>query len=240
MYKKARRQLKFVLLLNCSFVLVLFYQNCSPMSTGNTGSGSGSSTSSSTASDTDINTQKAMTILTTKCSSCHDNTMKSGGVDVLNISELLSSGVVVPNEPSLSLLFTQVQSGQMPPGKSLSQAEIQSLFNWIQSGVSATTTPVVTPPVTTPPALAATFSSIKTNILTPKCIGCHSSSSASGGISFSTYASTMNTVVATNPNSSGLYTSTATRKSMPKSGTLLTAAQTAIISQWIMAGAPNN
>jgi uncharacterized membrane protein len=238
MYKKARRQLKFILLLNCSFILVLFYQNCSPMATGNTGSGSGSSSSSSTSSGSDIDTQKAMTILTTKCSSCHDSATKSGGVDVLNINELLARGVVVPNEPSLSVLFTQVQQGQMPPGKSLSQAEIQSLYNWIQSGLN--TTPVSPPPVTPPTTLTATFSSIKANILNTRCLSCHSSSNAAKGISFSTYASTMNTVVATDPSKSVLYTFTAIKKTMPPSGGLLTAAQTAVISQWIAAGAPNN
>lgn len=227
-----RKKLRIMTFMVCGFITMLSYQNCSPLNSKDAGS-------TTASSGQELTNQKAMTILTTRCSSCHDANTKAGGVDVLNIEEMLARGVIVPNEPNLSALFNDIQSGRMPPAKALSQSEMQAVYNWIQDGFKdpqAITTP---PPPTTVP-LAATYNSINTNILKTKCLGCHNSSKSDGGISFSTYTSTMNTVQKTLPLSSALYTAVATRKTMPKSSAALPIEETKAISDWITAGANNN
>lgn len=214
-----------------SLVLISFYQNCSKSYMGNSGA--------SSLSQQDIAQQKAMMVLTTKCSSCHNADMKSGGIDVLNINEMLALGVVIPGEPSLSLVFNQIQSGQMPPSKALAQADVEAVFNWIADGFKGETNP--TPlPTPAPTVLEPKYASIYAKILQPKCLGCHNSGS-SNGVSFSSYTATMNTVQKTLPLSSALYTSVATRRTMPKgSPGSLSTTETKAINDWIAAGALNN
>ena len=233
MYSKIKVKLKIIITLIFGFIVLVAYQNCSG---GKKGGGGGSDEFSSQQA---IVSNKALTLLATKCSSCHDSAIKAGGVDVLNLNEMLAFGVVVPNEPLLSLLFTKVQSGQMPPTKALSISEIQTISDWIQLGFA--TAPVIgTLPVGTVIPLGPTYASIYANILSRRCLGCHNAGNLSGGNSFSTYASTMNTVQRTLPLQSTLYTSTAVRMTMPKSGGALNAAETKAIFDWITAGAANN
>jgi len=215
-----------------SLVLVLSYQNCSNSFVNSSGLSSG-------ITEQDIMQQKAMQVLTTRCSSCHNADLKSGGVDVLSVNDMLALGIVIPGEPSLSLVFTQIQNGSMPPSKPLAQAEVDAVFSWISEGFKDST-PVITPPPPTPTTLEPKYASIYTKILQPKCLGCHNSGS-SNGVSFSSYNATMNTVQKTLPLSSALYTAVATRRTMPKGAPgSLSAAETKAIFDWITAGAANN
>ncbi len=213
-------------------LLSFFYQNCSKPYIN--------SADQASQSQANLIEQKAMVVLTTRCSSCHNADYKSGGVDVLNINEMLASGVTIPGEPSLSPIFSAIQSGRMPPSKFLSQSEIQAVYDWIADG-SKTAAPVTIPNVD--PGLGVllpTFASINKNILQPKCLGCHNSNSTNG-VNFSTYLLTLTTVQKTLPLSSGLYTSVATRNTMPKGNSRsLTAAENKAIFDWITAGALNN
>ena len=63
----------------CSFMLTFFYQNCSKPSLNTLGQ--------SSLTQQDLKEQKAMLVLTTQCSSCHNTEIKSGGIDILNINE---------------------------------------------------------------------------------------------------------------------------------------------------------
>lgn len=229
MHSKIKAKLKLIITLIVGFIVLVAYQNCSGGKKGEDGS-------ESFSSEQAIISNKALTILATKCSSCHDSTIKAGGLNVLNLDEMLALGVVVPNEPLLSVLFTRVQSGQMPPSKSLSVSEIQILSDWIQLGFA--TAPVIgtLPPGTVIP-LAPTYASINANILSRRCLGCHNVANPSGGVSFSTYASAMNTVQRTLPLQSSMYTAVAVRMTMPKSGGALNSAETKAIFDWITAGA---
>lgn len=232
MYSKIKVKFKIITTLIFGGILLIAYQNCSGGKKGDDGA-------QDFSSEQTVVSNRALTILATKCSSCHDSTIKAGGVDVLNLDEMLARGVVVPNEPLLSLIFTKVQSGQMPPSSPLSIAEIQAISDWIQLGFS--TAPVIgTLPGGTVIPLAPTYASINANILSKRCLGCHNAGNPSGGTSFSTYTSTMNTVQRTLPLQSSLYTSTAVRMTMPKTGGALNAAETKAIFDWITAGAANN
>lgn len=235
MYVKLNKKIKLALLIGSSLVTLIFYQNCSKASSDKTQS----SSSATTTAEQEITNSEAMMVLTTRCASCHDSATKAGGVDVLNINEMLATGVVIPNEPSLSVLFAEIQNGRMPPASALSQSEMTAVFNWIQEGFKTPPNVIAPPPPATIP-LAANFNSINTNILKTKCLGCHNAANTQGGVSFSTYVSTMNTVQKTLPMGSSLYTSVAVRMTMPKGGALLSAAETKVIFDWITAGAANN
>lgn len=232
MNQSLKSKIKSVLLLSASFFTVLFYQNCSkPVSQ--------SASSVATLTELDVKQQKALLVLTTKCSTCHNSENPSGGVDVMNVDQLLASGAVVPNEPSLSPLFQAISSGSMPPSKPLAQEDIVAISDWISSYTNSPP-PVALPPGTAVP-LAANYNSISKNILQTKCLRCHSSANSAGGVSFSTYASTSNTVQKTLPLNSGLYTSVAVRNTMPQgAGGSLSAEEKKAIFDWITAGGANN
>lgn len=88
-----------------------------------------------------------------------------------------------------------------------------------------------------------TYTSIRQNLLIPKCVDCHGSVTAYGGVRYDTYAETMKTVILSNTGNRGrLYLSTlAPNPSMPLgSAAKLTPAESAGVASWIDAGAPNN
>lgn len=210
----------------------VLFQNCSmvgaPPSTVNS--------ASSTLSAQQVLESKAFTVIKNRCAGCHQPGNAMGGIDyITNLDSLLYYRLVLPAEPQLSELYNVIQNGKMPPTGSLSTAESKAVYDWIASGI---TTGVAAAP-TPSPTLQSTFASINQLILAPKCLGCHNSASAQGGVSFSTYASTMNTVQAGNPNSSSLYTATSTGR-MPRGSSMLTASELMAIQNWISSGAKNN
>lgn len=235
MYNKLMSKLKLIGLICSVLIIMVSYQNCSPLNSATEQFINGQSV----ANVADSQKSTAMAVLTAKCLSCHSSSSPAAGIDVANVDEMLLSGVIVPSEPSLSPLFTSIQSGTMPPGQALSQFETQAISTWIQDGLK--TPPVIPTPSPSPAVvpLAANFNSININILKPKCLGCHNSTSSAGGVSYSTYITTKNTVQAGLPASSSLYTSTAVAKTMPKAGPLSTA-EIKAINDWIVGGALNN
>ena len=220
------------MILALALLTLSFYQNCAkPISQ--------SSSLASGLSENSIAEQKALTILTTKCSSCHNSTTPSGGVDVLSIDLLLATGAIIPTEPGLSPLFQAISSGSMPPSGALGQQDILAISDWIAK--MQKDTPVNLPPGGIPIPLGPTYGAIFQNILKKDCLGCHNSGNQRGGVSFSTYNATMNTVQKTLPMNSGLYISVAVTNTMPlgAGGSLSTAEKKAIFD-WITAGALNN
>jgi uncharacterized membrane protein len=227
-----KTKIKLVLGLVAGFVVLVSYQNCAkPVSQ--------SSYVVSGLTELDIAESKALQVLTTRCSSCHSADVPSGGVDVLSVDSLLASGAVIPTEPGLSPLFQAVSGGSMPPSKPLAQDEILAISDWITK--MQKDTGVTLPPGQQPLPLGPNYASIYQNVLRVSCLGCHNSGNARGGVSFSTYAATMNTVQRTLPNNSSLYTSIAVRNTMPQgAGGSLSADQKRAIFDWITAGAANN
>jgi mono/diheme cytochrome c family protein len=81
-------------------------------------------------------------IFRAKCGVCHGS---SGGWNAANYDQVMNSGdhapVIVPGDPAASLLVaklegTQLEGGPMPPGQSLSDAEIATIVQWIAAGAS--------------------------------------------------------------------------------------------------------
>lgn len=232
MMKIVKGKIKTVLILIAGLVTVVFYQNCSkPVSQ--------SSYVVSGLTELDIAEQKALMVLTAKCSNCHSADIPSGGVDVLDVNSLLASGAIVPTEPGLSPLFQAISSGSMPPSKPLAQEDIVAVSDWILK--MQKDTGAALPPGTAPLPLGPTYASIYQNVLRVSCVGCHNAGNPRGGVSYSDYNATMTTVQRTLPMSSTLYTSIAVRNTMPQgAGGSLTADQKRAIFDWITAGALNN
>lgn len=67
-----------------------------------------------------------------ECISCHSGPNPPRGYDLSTYQSTMSN--VVAGNPNSSLLYTEVSSGSMPPGGSISQALIQDLSSWIQNG----------------------------------------------------------------------------------------------------------
>jgi hypothetical protein len=81
-------------------------------------------------------------ILTSKCSTCHSQEKRSGGLSLANYSDVLDggrSGVVVRPGSSIKSLIMERLTGEMEPrmpfgGKPLSDADLALIRNWIDEG----------------------------------------------------------------------------------------------------------
>lgn len=95
--------------------------------------------------------------------------------------------------------------------------------------------------------LTPTYSSIRANIFQSRCLGCHSSSSASGGVVLETHETLMHSasshgheiVVPGNAETSHLYV-VVRNGEMPRGGPRLSDAEQQAIRDWISQGAQNN
>ncbi|HEY3788135.1 MAG TPA: DUF1549 domain-containing protein, partial [Urbifossiella sp.] len=82
-------------------------------------------------------------ILVAKCIKCHGGETTKSGLDLRTASSIRQGGDTGPsiaaNDPAKSLLFEQITSGAMPPGKAtkLTTAEIAVIKKWIEGGAPA-------------------------------------------------------------------------------------------------------
>src|SRR5690348_16046918 len=81
-------------------------------------------------------------LFTTHCLKCHGAKERKAGLDLRTlpgIAEGSDSGpILVPGSPDRSLLFKQVATGKMPPGKTkLAPAQVRMLRAWILTGARA-------------------------------------------------------------------------------------------------------
>jgi mono/diheme cytochrome c family protein len=100
-----------------------------------------------------------------------------------------------------------------------------------------------------PAPVQPTFSSLETNVFTPKCVQCHGSSNPSAGVDLSSYAAIQNAasthghaiIEPGNPDASHLYMFVADGSMPPdNSAPKVTADELAALRAWIQAGAQNN
>jgi hypothetical protein len=125
--------------------------------------------------------------------------------------------------------------------RSLLGAQVAILFFLLLNLIGCDETPNFGPGFVVLSQSQATYSQLASTVL-PLCIGCHSDQNASGQVSFSSYASTMDsagTIVPYQPYQSQMFMMTSTGE-MPKEGPSLSAVQLAQIYYWIAYGAPNN
>ena len=127
----------------------------------------------------------------------------------------------------------------MPVGAKMSAADISTINDWILAGAKspvAGSTPA--PPLAIP--LAGNFKSIYANIITPKCIACHSSTLAKDGIRLDSYSAVLRYVNLATPNQSKLYKITASGEMPQKPYTRLNSTELGVLEDWINARALNN
>lgn len=82
-------------------------------------------------------------LLVAKCVKCHGGDSTKSGLDLRTAAAVKRGGdtgpSVVPGDPAKSLLFEQIESGAMPPGKAakFTAAEVAVLKAWIEGGARA-------------------------------------------------------------------------------------------------------
>jgi mono/diheme cytochrome c family protein len=234
---------QFLILLSACFAS-LALEGCNySMSKGAVVSGASLGLGSNSATE-----QKAVSILSTNCASCHGSSSGSGGVsNITDVQSLLNTGLVIPGNPAGSQLYAAVQSGRMPPGGPLPASQVTALRDWISGtttsvpGTAGTSGPSPTPtPTSSAATVSPTYSSLQANIFGPRCVACHSGNSPSAGIGLDTYSKVLMNVVKNNANNSKVYTATASG-SMPQSPfAKLNSAELQALASWINLGAANN
>lgn len=218
-------KLKKVSITTAVFLIVLSFQNCAVISDDS----SDESLLASAADQADLQS-KAMNILQRNCSSCHNPSNAQGGIDyITDLNLLLYYRLVIPGDPQHSEIYSEIQSGNMPPGKPMNQNDMKIVFDWIQDGFKDSSP--APKPVTACNTLAPTFNCIKGTLIANRCLSCHTD--------FSTYTGVKNFVNAGSPATSKFYTTLGT--TMPKNNTTsVTAAEKSAVMTWITNGALNN
>ena len=233
-----------VIILLSALLLSLGFQNCSQL-----GSSDAKSSQSTKAgfSEQDLMLQKSLLILQTNCASCHNSEIKTNGVNVTSLDEMLSVGVIVVNEPILSPLMQVLLNPTVAEHGTLKQKDLNTLTQWISEGFKdgATGGEVVG---AVPIPLGPSWKSLNQNIISRRCTGCHNSVTLSGGRSFTTYAGVRAIITPAQPNQSLFYQRIAGLPRangtigaiMPLGRAPLTPDELAAFSAWITAGANEN
>ena len=74
-------------------------------------------------------------IFNENCTNCHGS---SGGLALANYDQLMSGGnsgdLVIPGDYQNSILWQRIDSGEMPPGGNISNAQLELIETWIMEG----------------------------------------------------------------------------------------------------------
>ncbi len=190
------------------------------------------------------NESLAKGILETKCSQCHSGAVAMGGIDyITDVASLKYYRVAIPGQAAASPLYTVLFSRD-DHSSLLSSPEVQMIYNWVQTGMEASTpgsAPSVVP-------LNGTYTSIYRNIILSRCASCHiTTTQRNGTLNYTNYTTLLQSpgvVVPGNPNASLMYQAVTRSPSaqffMPRGGQQLSPAEQQAIYDWIMAGAKND
>ena len=84
-------------------------------------------------------------VLEKNCVACHGSKQKMGGLDLSSFNGMMSGSssgpVIAPGKPERSLLWKLIESGQMPQGGKLTEAEKQLIRTYIEQGRFPTAAP---------------------------------------------------------------------------------------------------
>ncbi len=123
------------------------------------------------ATDTTV-TQQGTRLLRLRCMTCHNASVRSGGVDLSSREAASKTGALPASPATTSKIVQQISAGKMPPTGKLPADEIKLLSAWIASGAVYPTTdsaaPAQTPlwslqPVTHPTPPKTPFDSLAAN-----------------------------------------------------------------------------
>lgn len=220
--------------------LIISCKHQIPGITGTGGSGENPPASSTCSADTIYFQQQVLPIFVSNCamSGCHDNASHEEGMVLTSYSGIMSGGIRAGNPGSSKLykVITTSNSGDRmppPPRNPLSQDQISLIYKWISQGAKNNSCVNAVCDTTN-----VTYLTTIKPIISNKCQGCHSSSSAGGGYDFSTYAGIKARV--DDGRLWGSVNYVPGYSAMPKNGIKLSTCELAKIKKWIDAGAPNN
>lgn len=184
--------------------------------------------------------QQVLPMLVSNCakSGCHDNASHKEGIVITSYTSVMSTvGVRAGNAGNSELykVITTNNSGDRmppPPALPLTQQQKNLVYDWIQQGAQNLICQNMCD------SNVYTFSSSVKNIISNKCLGCHSGTSAGGGIDLSTYALIKAKV--TDGKLWGSINQLPGYVAMPQNGSKLSVCEITQIKKWIDAGSPNN
>ncbi|MDX2248048.1 MAG: c-type cytochrome domain-containing protein [Bacteroidia bacterium] len=175
-------------------------------------------------------------------SGCHDQASAQDGVILANYASVMSTGEVIPSNPGESDLYKAITETDlediMPPlpNTQLSQDQIALVSRWISQGAkNLTCSDSVGSGCDT---TNVTYSAMVAPLMSKYCTGCHSGTSASGGISLNSYSGV--SAVATNGKLYGTISHQQGFVAMPKGGNKLSECDIVKVKTWIDSGANNN
>lgn len=169
-------------------------------------------------------------------SGCHDAITHKEGVNLTSYSRIMSTGGVIPGNPSNSDLYIVLNKpgNEMmppPPAVAFTQAQKDIIYKWIQQGAKNNACNDCDTAV-------FTFSGAISQLMNNYCRGCHNPSSLSGGIDLSNYNGVK--AAALNGKLLGSIKNQAGFKPMPQGGNKLSDCKIEQVQKWVTAGAPNN
>jgi hypothetical protein len=191
--------------------------------------------------DTAYFQQQVLPIFISNCSmsGCHDAVSAEDGVVLTSYATIMSTGGIEAGDPSDSEVYEKIteydNDDRMPPAPRarLGQQQIDIIRKWILQGAKNNSCASSVCDTT-----AVTYSGAIRAIISNKCQGCHSSTSAAGGYDFSSYNGLKARI-----NDGKLWGSVnhvPGFSPMPKNGTKLSDCELSQIKKWIDAGSPNN
>lgn len=208
---------------------------------GNNGGGGGNdSTTKVCDPDTVYFAQQVLPILISNCamSGCHDAATASDGVVLNNYQNVVQTADVDPGDPGGSDLYEVITDSDPdkrmppPPDDPLSTEQITIIRTWIQQGAKNLTCDAGCDTTN------VTYSGDIRPLLDNTCTGCHSGSSAGGGVDLSGYTGVK--AAADNGSLFGAVNHDPGFSNMPQGGDKLPQCEIDQIRIWIADGAPQN
>ncbi len=182
----------------------------------------------------------ALAILRNRCASCHDGGAAVGNfADVMDPAAMAGRGMLIPGNADGSKLFRRSSDGSMPPGTGLAAGEVQTLRDWITSGIALANGAVVQPSGPKFPAGATELTKQAVTLLYDRCASCHnrgSGESSGGGVlnAFDPAQLVISGMVKPGRSAQSPLYDTILRNRMPKSpAAAFTAAEKTLIRTWI-------
>jgi uncharacterized membrane protein len=226
-------------------IIFLFAVSCKheipfPAGGGN-GGGSGTGSVSVTCSpDTVYFQQQVLPIFISNCSmsGCHDNASHKEGIVLTSYSSIMTTGKIRAFQPYSGEIYEKITTSNTgdrmppPPQNPLTADQKAAIYKWIMQGAKDNAC------LSSCDSAVYTYSAAIKPLISNQCQGCHSGTSASGGIDLSTYTAVKATV--TNGKLWGSINHLPGYTAMPQNAQKLSDCQLKQFSKWIAAGAPNN
>lgn len=131
-------------------------------------------------------------LLTERCGSCH-GAAAAGGLDVTSYDALLAGGDdgpgIVPGDRAGGTVVEVMLAGGHPA--TLTADELALLQDWIAAGAPETEADIGTGATTTTTVVEATWVDVIAPIVDLKCLTCHGTEQAIGGLDLSSYESAL-------------------------------------------------